>query len=611
MEGPSSTLNTSTTNSTESNDTSSPCLPTTDHDQTSCSPTPLSSHAHSHPLTAAPTGTHSATKSEEDLLQALPLSPSHLSAHAWIDPLTRSRSESPYASENWIDPLLNPRLQSPAPSRIWVDPLTSSQLESPLLSEIWVDPLLFPEANSPFASEAECSASSTCSPPHSTIDPLNSSQLELPATSPIWVDPLTFPQSASPFASNIWVDPLSAPSNISTSPSSQTWPDPLLASHAAEPHDHLQNYTTSPFSSSSHHLNIAAGQANVKMSSTSNVKKDAAWVRARLRSHKLYIDDRQVWAKYPAFNELVLQILNQSRQSEVNAKEVADYHEVLQIYSVHNEDTFLGKILPFFIQPSRTVSSADQHEAIAGADADGLKIVKWHQSGLIEVWNREFARTFLPFRENPNNLDMEVVKAMQKEDKMTNPKPDRTFATAISKADFPPGLRLPEDVRQYLEIMPDTHNPFLTIEGKSYKGIIMEAQNQANRGGGALVLAGRLLREEVGEPDVPEGPDHRTFVFSVTLSPSVVEVWVNWALVGGDGKVEFHMTLLASRAVNDPSTLGVTRRFLHNILDWGCGARLEGSRSMYDHIIEYAERVEKELSEAAKEPSPNKKAKTK
>lgn len=56
------------------------------------------------------------------------------------------------------------------------------------------------------------------------------------------------------------------------------------------------------------------------------------------------------------------------------------------------------------------------------------------------------------------------------------------------------------------------YDPALVIEGKGARGEDSEAVNQACRAGAALVNAGRLLRERIGDPDV-EGADDRTFVW--------------------------------------------------------------------------------------------------
>ncbi|KAL9594062.1 MAG: hypothetical protein Q9219_007237 [cf. Caloplaca sp. 3 TL-2023] len=320
-------------------------------------------------------------------------------------------------------------------------------------------------------------------------------------------------------------------------------------------------------------------------------KRSAQWVQAKLKSHMLFQDDQETWAKYPLFREHVHSILNQNRKSEVAPVEAAEYQEMLKIYHAANEDTFLGEILPFLIKSSRTVTSEGSKtgsNATKDAEMDSA-VVAWYRSGMRTIWNREYKRTFLSFRDG-QDADDEMVAAMQKEDKVTNPKPDRIFAIASEAAPFPEGFRIPEEIDDYLEIVPGTHNPHALLEGKSMEGNILDARNQACRGGAALVLAHRLLRETIGMPN-EKGPDKSTMVFSVTLSPSVVEVWVHWALAPEDGgKLKFHMNCLAQKAIAE--NLGGIRRVLHNILDWGCGTRQEELKKLYEEIVTYTEKKE-------------------
>lgn len=327
----------------------------------------------------------------------------------------------------------------------------------------------------------------------------------------------------------------------------------------------------------------------------------------------LFQNDGAAYNKYPSFKKQIVEILDQQRLSGVGPMEFEEFQEVLQLYQGDIEDTFLNKILPLIIKESRTVptvqtETSSQHQLAAAVDENQHAVVKWYRSGLKEIVNREFARTFLSFRDNGSELDKEVIIAMEKEDGVTNPKPDRTFGIAKSNCNIPEAFRMPEEIKCYFEIVPRTYNPFFLIEGKSYHGTIYEARNQACRGGASLVLAARLLRQTLGEPDV-KGVDTRTFVFSATLTPSEIEIWVHWADVAGENaRTKFHMTRLHSKTWHDEQGFGQTRRIVHNILDWGCGARLVRLNPLHQAIIQYTEKKESE-QKVSEGGGPRKKAK--
>ena len=332
-------------------------------------------------------------------------------------------------------------------------------------------------------------------------------------------------------------------------------------------------------------------------------KRNPQWVRDKLKSHMLFQDDQAAWNQFPKFQEHVRCILNQNRVSEVGPVEAAEFEEILSMYSSDNEDTFLLHILPFLIKPSRTVVTTQSQSGNNTTEgyAEESSVVAWHRSGLKTIANREYKRTFLSFRDG-QDADEALVIEMQKEDHVTNPKPDRIFSVGADAASLPKGFRISEEIAQYLEIVSGLHNPHAILEGKSTDGNIEDARNQACRGGAALVLAGRLLRGLLGMPD-STGPDTRTMVFSATLDPNVVEIWVHWALVPEEGgKLEFHMNRLAQKGLLE--NLGPIRRLMHNILDWGCGTRQEGLNSLYEKIETYE-------TEAAAQSPAKKKAKTK
>lgn len=299
----------------------------------------------------------------------------------------------------------------------------------------------------------------------------------------------------------------------------------------------------------------------------------------------LIIDDRrEAYERYPNLDHRVQSIINAKRTSEVTNKETDNFQFSFNLYEGQNEDTFLVNILPYLIKTDRTVELQPQLP-----EESKKEIFDFVRSGLATVINREYRRSFQAFRDDGSVIDKDLIKAMAKEDGATNPKPDRLYATFPFTYKWPYNVRIPADIDEHLQIMEGVYNPFFFIEGKSYEGKEMDARNAASRGGGSLCLTLRSLYEMLGFEEKP-GADLRTFVFSATLSPVALNIWVNWAEVREEGKVTlFHMTKVAGWLLDAPN-LGAMRRTLHNILDWGVGARAEGLKPVYEKIVEYAEK---------------------
>ncbi|KAL8936681.1 MAG: hypothetical protein Q9216_004807 [Gyalolechia sp. 2 TL-2023] len=443
--------------------------------------------------------------------------------------------------------------------------------------------------------------------PQGWVDPLLLSPLtrSSQASSPSWVDPLQDWDGTLPEDVNRWVDPLidnplsshsKSPSSSSQQPSSDLEADSPRGDttirkrkRTTSNHSTDNLYPETASSATSNMPEEAHKGKNVPQPKVPKIPKDETWVKGRLEAHGLIQNDRDAYKRYPDFAAEVEKIINRKRKSEVGIGEFEDFQFTLEKYQGQNEDSVLVALLPFIIKSDRTVQVSEPGNTTEDTE---WEIKSFLRSGLVTIVNREFARTFQSFRDDGSVLDKELIKALQKEDGMTNPKPDRTFAIMRDKYKFPQHFRIPAHIDVYLEVMNDVHLPFCILEGKSHRGSALDAANAACRGGATLVRTARLLRADLGEADVV-GADHRTFVFSVTMSPGLIEVWVHWAEVPGreeDRETDFHMTKLCSRALDDEQQFGQVRRMLHNILDWGCGARFDGLKPLYEAIQSYEQR---------------------
>ncbi|KAL8644334.1 MAG: hypothetical protein Q9210_007305, partial [Variospora velana] len=310
-----------------------------------------------------------------------------------------------------------------------------------------------------------------------------------------------------------------------------------------------------------------------------------AWVKERLEQHNMFQDHGHSLNSFPSFKAAVHQIISRDRNSAVSQKEFEDFKNELEVYQNQNEDTLLAMLLPAIIKQDRTVqvpSKKYPEEAVWGS-------VRFFNSGIVTIVNREYQKGYVPHRQGVRFVDTDLVASMKKlkDQGMQNPKPDRAYGMRRDKYQFPPTFQMPQEIRDYLEILPDLHLPFMIIEGKAEGGSSQEACNQACRGGAALINDHRLLREFLGFKE-NIGPDDQTIVFSATYAGGLLEVWVHWAEVRTGLPPLYHMSLVASKSLREAATFRQARMILHNILDWGCGGRFNGLDSLYQKIIAYA-----------------------
>ncbi|KAL8942709.1 MAG: hypothetical protein Q9216_001513 [Gyalolechia sp. 2 TL-2023] len=342
---------------------------------------------------------------------------------------------------------------------------------------------------------------------------------------------------------------------------------------------------------------------------------DSAWVKGRLHMYGLRQDDVKALDRYPDFEKQVTDILKRKRDSDVSSKEQKSFTVAHRKFKGLNEDTFLCQLMPFLANRERLVpqSLVDR----AGVEEDEVQVsVDFVESGLMTVANREFSRS-LPWIFDG---DKELNKSMKKDAYMSNPKPDRTFAVDTERFPWPPNFVVSSRIVALTDVVRSTCHPFAVWEGRSDRGDLVGARNQACRAGAVLQYWDRRLREELGQPDVV-GPDPRTFVFSIVSSPEIIEVHVNWVEVPADRSQEplYHMNRLRTKALADEEGLGPIRKLINNVLGWGIGTRFDGLVGLHKEIIAYARNVAKEEKEvaaavtatAAKEKqSPKKKQKT-
>ncbi|KAL9012215.1 MAG: hypothetical protein Q9173_003009 [Seirophora scorigena] len=572
------------------------------------------------------------SSSEPFTQDQLSLTPHHLPRHD--RPCEFFAASHKQEDSRTVDsPINNP---SPTNSLFQFEPDATTQPHQ-LLIEDW--PTQEPELESPVPTNSPTTEkllgwSAARQIPSTTDTPINHRTTRTTSASPTpqivptssgqaWVSPGLRGLPSSDSQSG-WADPFlrtpSPPSLAYCDSSAEGWASPGLetppgkrkrrdSSYFAErPGD--PDVTAASLSEVSFPSLTGTGQLNLK------IPVDSAWVKSRLRMYGLHQEESAALDRYPTFKKHVIDILKRKRDSEVSAKEQTSFTVAHRTFKDFNEDTLLNQLLPFLTNRNRLVPQS----LVDRADIEEEEVqvsIDFVESGLITVSNREFSRS-LPFIFTE---DIDLNKAMRKDARMTNPKPDRTFAVNVEKLPWPPGFVIPARIVALTDVVRSCCHPFCLWEGKSDKGTLVDARNQACRGGATLLFWDRYLRAQLGREDVV-GPDIRTFVFSVVSSPEVVEINVHWVeLPKGNASLNketvrpvYHMHRLKTKALADEEGLGTIRKLVNHILDWGIGTRFDGLAGLHQDLIDYSKKIDKEEQEAATaakgKQSPSKKQKT-
>ncbi|KAI4111335.1 MAG: hypothetical protein LQ345_006812 [Seirophora villosa] len=312
---------------------------------------------------------------------------------------------------------------------------------------------------------------------------------------------------------------------------------------------------------------------------------DPAWVRKRLEQHNMFQDGGQELNRFPRFKAAVYKIIAGDRNSAGSQEEFENFTNEFEVYKNQNEDTLFEIVLPAIIKEDRKIrvpSKVYPEKAV-------WESVRFFDSGIVTIVNREYERGCVPFRLGIHPADHELVAAMKKrkDPGMQNPKPARAYGMRRDKHQFPPMFQMPHGIRDHLEILQGLHLPFMIIEGDAEKEGSQGACNQACRGGAALNNNHRRLRESLGLKD-KVGPDEHTIVFTATHAVGILDVYVSWAEVRKGFPPLYHMSLVASKSLKEADTFRQARIVLHNILNWGCCERFDGLDPLYKKIIAYS-----------------------
>lgn len=315
-----------------------------------------------------------------------------------------------------------------------------------------------------------------------------------------------------------------------------------------------------------------------------------------LADNRLIIKDTEASQKYPEVIDFASKFIKHKRHSEMD--EMSQRAAVVErdYNAFRNEATFVHEMWQFMHKDRRDKRiSGDPDSDIVSED---WTTEMWSIAHLGASWDLDFKPDSIPHLEN---TDIMIIKLLDVSPRIKNPKPDLAYGIKFSAF-----TRTELDVirlyQQYSQISPGISFPFFAAEFKGGNGTMGEAILQACRSGAAMVNAIRELYKVAGLEKKDAGADTQSFVFTMALDTTNVNMYVNWAEVIPGKPTIYHMHLIGAYHLEIASAFQSLRHDLNNILDWGLSERLKQLKTTLNTIYK------KELSSSP--PPPAKKQKT-
>ncbi|KAI4269122.1 MAG: hypothetical protein L6R38_007582 [Xanthoria sp. 2 TBL-2021] len=345
-------------------------------------------------------------------------------------------------------------------------------------------------------------------------------------------------------------------------------------------------------------------------------------VRQTLADHGMHINNPSLELKYKTLHSVAEKCMGRTRDSAMRTASAKHISQWLKAASTLPEDDIVWQLVPMIAPNSRTVK--EPKESTSATDSGEVHILVskfFSDDGVICTRNRQFTPDLLPSWDKPAMQAIQKKMEKEKEPGMSNAKPDFAFGIMANCHPDIDSERFSQRIRAIIGVVPYITHPFLIIEGKSNRGSIADAENQALRGGSTLVRARRLLNGFARGWKMTSGADHESFLFSMTIDPRVATIWLHWCEVrvrekkaggeknSGKGKEPavrddeedegetfyetYHMNQISQYLLSDTDHARSCRRELHNIMDWGCSDRMDEIRKVMTKVHEH-ERAEKE-----------------
>ncbi|KAL8705189.1 MAG: hypothetical protein Q9201_001689 [Fulgogasparrea decipioides] len=292
-----------------------------------------------------------------------------------------------------------------------------------------------------------------------------------------------------------------------------------------------------------------------------------------LAKYHVQIENEVAEAQNEDFLEEAKELVVSERLSAIAAKSIERMKATYSTYKLFNEATFLVEFWKVLINESRLVKEGK---------ADPPVSVPWLQDHVAVSRDQLFRSDCLPELPPAEPMELELFKVLPK---IALPKPDLCYGLLPSRWCSKQQLDVINRYARYT--MPDNQLvlPWFVVEGKSNNGNLEEAAVQASRAGATLCASFRKLDEIAGSAFKGDGPDCRSYVYSLVLSPRYARINVHWVMVESGHAVDYHLHILRDYKTYKSTDWSDLRRDVDNILDWGAIKRKNMVLGMLSDIL--------------------------
>ena len=194
---------------------------------------------------------------------------------------------------------------------------------------------------------------------------------------------------------------------------------------------------------------------------------------------------------------------------------------------------------------------------------EGKADTTWENGGIFGVCDRLFITNCMA---NLNKVSKDKLTA-DPSIVLTTPKPDLSYGFSLDSF----SVDEVEIIGQYADLFcvcPKLVSTFFIIECKAYSQSIENAEVQVSRGAAALLCAQRQLDTLTSALQDENLVDQRSRVFSMTISPQVARLNVNW-IVNNNGTLWYYLHQVRIYQLGALDEIKQLRRDIWSVIDWG------------------------------------------
>ncbi|KAK4696410.1 hypothetical protein P7C71_g1493, partial [Lecanoromycetidae sp. Uapishka_2] len=295
---------------------------------------------------------------------------------------------------------------------------------------------------------------------------------------------------------------------------------------------------------------------------------DPVRARSLMETYDLWIDHKVSGntKKGKEILKAAKDLITKERLSPTKPETLERFMEKREKYKLSNEATFIDVIWWILVRDFRQVKESGVDIKSIQEKEELIFTKYWDKDFLLHRRDQEFERGRLP---TPNiENDETLAKLLGKVKGMKNPKPD--LAYGLDKDAFSYEEQYVNDANPKIaDLSKGIYHPFFIAEFKSAKGAMIDAENQACRGGAAIMNTLRQLKDMAKNADKDHGHDTGSYVFSLTIMPDQAKINVHWAEMRTATKIVYHMHKVQKYDLEDEASVTMLRVAINNILDWG------------------------------------------